>query len=51
MNVTIDAEVGSNLRNPAVRDVRVRRGVTMMKRSVLDSVTKWQLVWVLLRLL
>jgi ribosomal protein L22 len=51
MNAMIDAEAGLIPKTLAVRDVRVRKGAMMTRRSVLGSVTRWPLAWVLLRLL
>jgi hypothetical protein len=51
MSAMIDVEAGLIPKTLAVRDVRVRKGVMMTKRSVLGSGTRWLLAWVLLRLL
>ncbi|KAI1040706.1 hypothetical protein LB505_011885 [Fusarium chuoi] len=51
MSAMIDAEAGLIPKTLAVKDVRVRKGAMMTRRSVLGSVTRWLLAWALLRLL
>jgi hypothetical protein len=51
MSAMIVAEVGLIRKSPVVRDARVRREATMMKKSVPDSAIRWLLAWASLRLL